>query len=153
MSQFWPRIRPAPALSDIDDEGAAAADRLHGARQRREERQAPAAARRRALALAAQAPESRSASVRGAGGREGPMKAEWFAGRLRESREGKALSRGQPAALAGLKRGGARDLEQGLHSPTWKTLIALCRARGVTPDAFAKQPAALAPRSDEASDQ
>ena len=57
------------------------------------------------------------------------MKAERFAWRMRESREGRALSRGQPAALAGLELGGVRDPEQGLHSPTWKTIIALCRPR------------------------
>jgi hypothetical protein len=42
-------------LGDADDEGAVAADRLQRARQRREERRALAAARRRAQALAAQA--------------------------------------------------------------------------------------------------
>ena len=69
------------------------------------------------------------------------MDAEWFAGRLRELRESRGLSREQLAKAAGLKIGGVRDLEQGLHSPAWKTVIALCHALEVTPDAFTTQPA------------
>jgi transcriptional regulator with XRE-family HTH domain len=69
------------------------------------------------------------------------MSAEWFAGRLRELREEKGLSREQLADAAGMKVGGIRDLEQGLHVPSWKTVIALCDALGVSSEAFRQKPA------------
>jgi transcriptional regulator with XRE-family HTH domain len=67
--------------------------------------------------------------------------ADWFAGRLRELRAGKGLTQKELAEQAGMKLGGVRDLEQGLHSPSWKTVIALCQVLGVTPDAFTTPPA------------
>jgi transcriptional regulator with XRE-family HTH domain len=60
---------------------------------------------------------------------------------LRELREAKGMSREQLADSAGMKVGGIRDLEQGVRSPTWKTVLALCVALGVTPDAFTTEPA------------
>jgi transcriptional regulator with XRE-family HTH domain len=68
------------------------------------------------------------------------MNADWFAGRLRELRDAKGLSREQLAELAGMKVGGIRDLEQGVRSPTWKTVLALCQALGVDCREFAKEP-------------
>jgi len=69
------------------------------------------------------------------------MKAEWFAGRLRELREAKGLSREQLADKAGMKVGGIRDLEQGLHVPSWKTVLSLCAALDVSCEAFNQEPA------------
>jgi transcriptional regulator with XRE-family HTH domain len=68
------------------------------------------------------------------------MNADWFAGRLRELRDAKRLSREQLAERAGMKVGGIRDLEQGVRSPTWKTVLALCQALGVEVGEFAKEP-------------
>jgi transcriptional regulator with XRE-family HTH domain len=68
------------------------------------------------------------------------MQAEWFAGRLRELREAKGSTQQQLADAAGLKLGGIRDLEQGRRSPTWETVVALCKALGVTADAFLQEP-------------
>ena len=73
------------------------------------------------------------------------MQAEWFAGRLRELREGRGLDRDQLAGQAGIRPSAVRDLEQGRYSPNWETVVALCLALGVTPDAFAQQPAARPP--------
>ena len=73
------------------------------------------------------------------------MQAEWFAGRLRELREAAGLSRKELADKAGLQsEGGIRDLEQGRRKPSWEMVIALCRALGVTCDAFLVAPQPLA---------
>jgi transcriptional regulator with XRE-family HTH domain len=64
-----------------------------------------------------------------------------FAGRLRELREAKGLSRQQLAEKAGLKVGGIRDLEQGRRLPGWETVLALAEALSVTPNAFTEPPA------------
>jgi transcriptional regulator with XRE-family HTH domain len=69
------------------------------------------------------------------------MEASWFAGRLWELREGKSLSREELAALAGIKPSAVRDVEQAVYSPNWETVIALCKALGVTADAFLEKPA------------
>jgi transcriptional regulator with XRE-family HTH domain len=73
------------------------------------------------------------------------MKAEWFAGRLRELREQAGLSRQQLADRAGMKLGGIRNLEQGMRKPSWETVLALCQALRVSCDAFTKQPGELPP--------
>jgi transcriptional regulator with XRE-family HTH domain len=66
----------------------------------------------------------------------------WFANRLRELREAAGLERKELAARAGLRsEAGIRDLEQGRVGPTWKTVLAICNALGVTPDAFTVEPA------------
>jgi transcriptional regulator with XRE-family HTH domain len=72
------------------------------------------------------------------------MSAHWFAGRLRELREGKGWTQSQLADKAGLSEGGVRDLEQGRRKPSWETVLALASALGVSCDAFATQPAAEA---------
>lgn len=69
------------------------------------------------------------------------MQAEWFAGRLRELREEQGFGREQLAELAGVKASAIRDMEQGVYSPNWETVVALCRALDVTADAFLQQPA------------
>jgi transcriptional regulator with XRE-family HTH domain len=70
------------------------------------------------------------------------MKPEWFAGRLRELREAAGLTRNGLAELAGLKsEAGIRNLEQGIRKPSWETVVALCKALGVTADAFLREPA------------
>jgi transcriptional regulator with XRE-family HTH domain len=69
------------------------------------------------------------------------MKAEWFAGRLRELREAVGLTQQQLADAAGLKLGGIRDLEQSRRSPSWETVLALAAALGVECTAFTEAPA------------
>ncbi len=71
------------------------------------------------------------------------MNADWFAGRLRELREGKSWTQQQLADQAGLKIGGVRDLEQGRVKPTWETVLALCVPLEVTPDAFIQEPGTI----------
>jgi transcriptional regulator with XRE-family HTH domain len=73
------------------------------------------------------------------------MQAEWFAGRLRELREERGFAREQLAELAGIKPSAVRDIEQGVYSPNWETVVALCRTLGVTADAFLQQPAERPP--------
>jgi len=69
------------------------------------------------------------------------MNPEWFAGRLRELREQAGLSRKQLAERAALEsEAGIRNLEQGIVFPSWKMVLALCKALGVTCDAFTQQP-------------
>ena len=71
------------------------------------------------------------------------MRAEWFAGRLRELREARDWTQRQLAAAAGITAAAVKCIEQGRHKPTWETAVALCRALGVRPDAFAQAPACL----------
>ena len=73
------------------------------------------------------------------------MEAEWFAGRLRELREERRLGREQLAGMAGIKASAVRDLEQGDYCPNWETVVSLCRALGVTADAFLQPPAERPP--------
>src|SRR5713101_5647875 len=68
------------------------------------------------------------------------MNPEWFAGRLRELRQQKTLSREQLAKAAGMTVGGIRDLEQGVRKPSLPSLIALCEALGESCDALLAQP-------------
>ena len=74
------------------------------------------------------------------------MNPDWFAGRLRELREGAGLSRKDLADRAGMKsEAGVRDLEQGLNYPTWPTVLALAAALGVDCTAFCQSPSPDAP--------
>jgi transcriptional regulator with XRE-family HTH domain len=69
------------------------------------------------------------------------MQAEWFKDRLIELRMTAGLSRKELAARAGLQsEAGIRDLEQGRRRPSWDTVVALCKALGVTCDAFLQKP-------------
>jgi transcriptional regulator with XRE-family HTH domain len=51
------------------------------------------------------------------------------------------MTQQQFADRAGLKLGGIRDLEQERNKPTWETVLALCGALNVDPNAFAQAPA------------
>lgn len=73
------------------------------------------------------------------------MEAKWFAGRLRELREERCFGREQLAELAEIKASAVRDIEQGVYSPNWETVVALCRALSVTADAFLQEPAERPP--------
>ncbi len=74
------------------------------------------------------------------------MDAENFRGRLRELRSEAGLTQQQLADRAGIHRVEVAKLEGGDRSPTWETVIALCRALGVGCDAFLQPPSpGLAP--------
>jgi transcriptional regulator with XRE-family HTH domain len=68
------------------------------------------------------------------------MSAAWFAGRLRELREGASLTRQELADRAGLKLGGVRDIEQGKRIPSWETVLALCDALDCSSEEFRTPP-------------
>jgi transcriptional regulator with XRE-family HTH domain len=70
------------------------------------------------------------------------MNAHWFAGRLKELREQAALTQEQLGERAGLSKAGIADLEQQRRKPAWETVVALCQALGVGPDAFLREPRA-----------
>jgi len=72
------------------------------------------------------------------------MNAEWFAVRLRELRTAAGLSREELAEKAGLSKWGINDLEQGRRSPSWETVVELCKALNVGCDAFLQKPGAEA---------
>lgn len=73
------------------------------------------------------------------------MEAKWFAGRLRELRTEKGLTRDELADLAGIKATAVRDMEQGAYSPNWETVVALCKALEVGCQAFMQEPAKAPP--------
>ena len=60
------------------------------------------------------------------------MSEQSFGSRLKELRESRGLSQAQLAERAGLHRFGVAKIEQGLREPSWSTLMALCRALGVS---------------------
>ena len=68
------------------------------------------------------------------------MNPDWFAGRLRELRVAKGLSREQLAKAAGMTVGGIRDLEQGRRQPALASLIAICEALGEPCESLLSQP-------------
>lgn len=68
------------------------------------------------------------------------MKSEWFAGRLRELREAAAFTQQQLADKAGLTREGIAQLETERREPSWRTVVSLCKALGVSSEAFLKEP-------------
>jgi transcriptional regulator with XRE-family HTH domain len=72
------------------------------------------------------------------------MDASNFGPRLKELREQAGLTQPQLAERAGLAKAGIANLEQGRTSPAWATVIALCKALAVTPDAFTQAPASRA---------
>ncbi len=69
------------------------------------------------------------------------MKAEWFAGRLRELREAAGLTQQQLALRASMAWRTITHLEGGDRKPSWETVLALCQALGVSPEAFLQEPA------------
>jgi transcriptional regulator with XRE-family HTH domain len=70
------------------------------------------------------------------------MNPEWFAGRLRELREAVGFTQQQLAEKAGLTREGVAQLETERREPSWRTVVSLCQALGVSCEAFLKEPAA-----------
>ena len=71
--------------------------------------------------------------------------AEWFAGRLRELREGAGLTQAELAGKAGLTREGVAQLETGRRKPAWETVLALCEALACSCEAFTQPPAERPP--------
>jgi transcriptional regulator with XRE-family HTH domain len=67
--------------------------------------------------------------------------AAWFAGRLRELREGAGLTQTELAGRAGLTREGVAQLETGRRKPAWETVLALCQALECSCEAFTRPPA------------
>jgi transcriptional regulator with XRE-family HTH domain len=70
---------------------------------------------------------------------------EWFAGRLRQLREGRGLTQAVLAERAGVTTDGIAKLERGDRKPTWETVLALCDVLGVDPNAFTERPAPRQP--------
>ena len=68
------------------------------------------------------------------------MEATWFAARLRELRADAGLTQQQLADKAGMTRIGVAQIEGGTRSPSWDTVIALCKALAVDPGEVAKRP-------------
>jgi transcriptional regulator with XRE-family HTH domain len=68
------------------------------------------------------------------------VKAEWFAGRLRELRETSGLTQAELGRLAGFTREGIAQLETGRRSPAWGTVVALLNALQVDCAAFLTPP-------------
>ncbi|MHB1422830.1 MAG: helix-turn-helix domain-containing protein [Gemmataceae bacterium] len=69
------------------------------------------------------------------------MGVEMFGARLRELRIAAGLSQPALAEKAGLSKHGISDLEQGRRLPAWATVLALCSAFGIDPNAFTEEPA------------
>jgi transcriptional regulator with XRE-family HTH domain len=66
----------------------------------------------------------------------------WFGQRLRELREAGGLARKELAGRAGMRsEAGVRNLEQGIRSPSWETVLRLAAALGVSTEAFLQEPA------------
>jgi transcriptional regulator with XRE-family HTH domain len=68
------------------------------------------------------------------------MNPEWFADRLRELRTAAGVSQKQLAAKAGMALSAIGHLEQGIRSPSWETVLALCAALGVSCETFTQEP-------------
>src|SRR4051794_2634828 len=66
-----------------------------------------------------------------------------FGAALKALRESAGLTQEQLAERAGLHRMGLAKLEQGAREPSWSTIKALCKALGVSCDAFMKGPGEL----------
>src|SRR5262245_41182234 len=70
----------------------------------------------------------------------------WFGRRLRELREEAGLGRKDLAERAGMRsEAGVRNLEQGIRSPSWETVLRLAAALGVSCEAFTRPPAGREP--------
>lgn len=68
------------------------------------------------------------------------MSADYFGIRLKEVREKAGLTQAELAEKAGLNRFGVAQLEQGRRKPAWETVLALCKALGVSCDTFTQEP-------------
>lgn len=69
------------------------------------------------------------------------MNPEWFARRLRELREAVGFTQQQLADKAGLTREGVAQLETERREPSWRSVVTLCQALGVSCEAFLREPA------------
>jgi transcriptional regulator with XRE-family HTH domain len=69
------------------------------------------------------------------------MRAEWFAGRLKELREQAGLTQRQLGEQAGVSERAVAQWERGVREPVWSNVIALCQALGVSCEAFTQEPA------------
>jgi len=69
------------------------------------------------------------------------MKAEWFAGRLKELREAAGMSQKELAERVGVLREAVARWEAGNREPSWGNVLALAAALGVTCEAFNQEPA------------
>ena len=65
-----------------------------------------------------------------------------FGLKLKELRAVAGLTQAELAERAGMNQFGVAKLEQGKTSPSWGTVVALCRALGVKCDEFMEPPAA-----------
>ncbi len=74
------------------------------------------------------------------------MKAEWFAGRMRELREQAGMTQKQLADRMETTVRNVSRLETGAQEATWPTVLTLCEVFGVGCDAFMSEPAATEPR-------
>ncbi len=72
---------------------------------------------------------------------DGAKAVAWFAGRLRELREGAGLTQQELAGKANLTRDGVAQMETGRRSPSWDTVLAICSALGVSCEEFRQAPA------------
>jgi transcriptional regulator with XRE-family HTH domain len=69
------------------------------------------------------------------------MDASRFAGRLRELREGAGLTQKALGDQAGLSMRAVAQWERAVREPSWSSVIAMCKALGVTPNDFLEAPA------------
>ena len=75
---------------------------------------------------------------------------DWFKDRLRELRTAAGLTQGELAEKAGLTRVGVAQLEIGRRKPAWETVLALCKALGVTCEEFTVKPSVTPEEEPEA---
>lgn len=69
-----------------------------------------------------------------------PMDAKAFGRKLKELRLTAGLTQKQLAGKAGLTQGAISCYEQGQYDATWPAVLGLCRALGVTCEAFMDEP-------------
>jgi transcriptional regulator with XRE-family HTH domain len=79
------------------------------------------------------------------GWRTMPARTPWFAGRLKDLREGAALSQYALARRSGLSKQALSNLELGTREPTWETVQRLALALGVDCREFVDPELALPP--------
>jgi putative transcriptional regulator len=68
------------------------------------------------------------------------MDANYLAARLKELREQAGLTQAELAERAGLSQRSISHWEQEIREITWRNVVALAEALGVTPDAFLVEP-------------
>ncbi len=68
------------------------------------------------------------------------IEAGWLAGRLREERERRGLTREQLAKLAGVSANAIAQWERSEREPSWSNVLALTKALGVDCTVFTTAP-------------